>query len=538
MNDFGKASLDGLELDVAVIGSGFAGIYSLHKLRNDLNLNVQSFDDAGDLGGTWYWNRYPGVRVDTEVTAYCYKFDEEFSSNWNWTERYPRQPEILEYLHGIADKYDLKRSMNFNSKIVKAEWSEATSRWSLTTAKGEHISAQFVIEGVGLLSSVNRAHFKGDETFKGEILHTARWPQEGFDLKGKRVGIIGTGSSGIQVIADIAKDVDHLFVLQRTPQYVVPAQHSPITPELKKWMAEDYDGYWKWVMNSATAFGIQESDVPAMSVSKEERQRVYEESWSKGGGFRFMLGTFGDIITSRESNNTATDFIRGKIAEIVKNPETAALLMPHDLYAKRPLCADDYYETFNRDNVTLVDVKKHPIIEITPNGILTKAGEIELDVIIMATGFDAVTGNYLKIETVGRDGMQLKDHWKDGPKSVFGLNIANFPNLFMVFGPFSPFTNQPPVHEYQIEWIVDAIKHVRESGKNSIEADVAAEQKWVDDCDAVAAQTLFAETDSWINGSNVAGKPRTNMFYMGGMAAYSIDMERMTAADYEGFNVK
>lgn len=528
----------GRDCDVAIIGAGFGGLYALHKLRNEMGLDVRAFDDAGGVGGTWYWNRYPGARSDTEVTAYCYSFDRELWDDWQWTERYPRQPEILAYLNEVANRHDLRRSIRFNTRIVRVEWDDDAGRWRVTTDKKETFSAQFLIEGVGLLSSTNYPDFPGTDNFRGEIFHTSRWPHTGVDLRGKRVGVIGTGSSGIQLIAEIAPEVAELFVFQRTPQYVVPSQHCPISQDTLAAIRKDYAGYWRGVLDSATAFGIEESAIPAGSVSDEQRNAIFEQAWQAGGGFRFMLGTFNDIISNVDANDAATDFIRAKIHAIVRDRQVARLLTPTDLYAKRPLCCDGYYETFNRANVTLVDVGTKPIDAITARGIRTEAGHFDLDVIIFATGFDAVTGNYLKIDTRGRGGLALQEKWARGPRAFVGLTIAGFPNLFMIFGPFGPFTNQPPVHEFQINWFADAIAHVRANGLQSFEVSKDLEDEWIQECDEIANTTLFPRVDSWINGANIVGKPKATMFYMGGMAAYAAHLREIAAKGYRGFVVR
>lgn len=533
----GKA-LDGTELDVAVIGSGFGGLYALKKLRDGMGLNVQGFDDADGVGGTWYWNRYPGCRTDTEATVYQYSFDPEMMKTWQWSERYPGQPEVLKYLNAVADKHDLKRSINFGTRIVSADWDEDKARWTLTTDKGDKVHARFVIEGVGLLSSTKYPDFPGEASFKGRIVHAARWPQDGIDLTGKRVAVIGTGSTGTQMITAIADKVGHLFVMQRTPQYVVPLGNGPFRESDRDWIKADPIAFRDWQLDTAAVFGFKESTTPALSLSPEEVQKRYEKAWEEGNGFAFMLKHFSDLIVSPEANKTATDFVSAKIREIVKDPEVAAKLTPSDYYAKRPLATDGYYEAFNRDNVTLVDVKGDPIEGIVETGIRLKSGRVvECDVIVYATGFDAVTGNYLKIDTTGRDGVKLADRWKDGPRAMIGLTISGFPNLFMIFGPFGPFTSQPLVHEWQVNWIAKAIKATIDNGKRSIEPEKQAEDAWVNACDEVAKATLFAVTDSWINGSNIAGKPKVNMFYMLGMASYMKEVTEMTEAGYRGFRI-
>jgi len=531
--DHGAA--DALEVDAVVIGTGFAGLYALHNLRNELGLSVHAFDNAEGVGGTWYWNRYPGARSDTEVTAYCYSFDRALFDEWKWTERYPRQGEILSYLNHVADRYDLRRSITFGTTIEYAAFNEDTNRWELLTDKGQRVTAQFLIEGVGLLSSTNFPTFPGQNEFSGEVFHTARWPQDGVSFDGKRVGVIGTGSSGVQCIVEIASGAAHLTVFQRAPQYTVPAQHGPLDPKILERIEADYDGYWASVRGSVTAFGFEESDVAAVDVPPEEREAVFERQWNSGGGFQFMFATFNDIGVELEANNAATAFVRKKIKEIVTDPETAEKLTPYDLYARRPICCDGYYETFNSGAVTLVDVKQHPLVEMTPKGIRTDEQEYELDVIVFATGFDAVTGNYLKIDHRGRNGLSLRDKWARRPLTHLGLMTAEFPNMFMIYGPMGPFTNQPPAHEVQVNWIAGAIQYVRDNGLETLEPTREAEDQWVATCDEVANKTLFPKVNSWINGSNIPGKPVTNMFYMSGMNAYIEQLQQAVDQQYDGF---
>ncbi|UOY02607.1 flavin-containing monooxygenase [Blastococcus sp. PRF04-17] len=519
-------------VDAIVVGSGFAGLYSIHKLRNELGLTVQAFDNAGDVGGTWYWNTYPGARSDTEVNAYCYSFDKELFHEWKWSERYPEKQEIRAYLRHVADKYDLRRSILFNTQVESATWDEENQRW-LVTANAVTYAAQFLVEAVGLLSATKVPHFPGQERFRGEIYHTARWPHEDVDLSSKRVGVIGTGSSGIQVIAEIAHQVHSLTVFQRTPQWVVPSKHRPISPGLLQAIEDDYEGYWRDVLYSTTAFGFKESDISAESVSPEEREAAFEKQYEDGGGFQYMFAAFNDVATSRVANKAATDVIAKKIRETVKDPKVAELLTPKDLYAKRPLCCDNYYETYNRDNVELVDVKSDPIAEITETGIRTESGRhIELDVIVLATGFDAVSGNQLKIHHEGRNGVTLRQAWHDRPRTYLGLISHGFPNLFMIYGPMGPFTNQPPLHEAQVNWVAGVIEHVRNKDLGSIEPTLEAQNAWIAECDEIANQTLFAEVNSWINGSNIPGKPVTNMFFMAGSGVYLDRLQDEVDTDY------
>lgn len=522
------------DLDVAIVGAGIGGLYALQRVRDQLGMNVQSFEDAAGVGGTWFWNRYPGCRVDTESTVYAYSFDQDLFVNWEWSERYARQPEVLAYLNAVADKHDLKRSINFETRVETATWDEEAKRWILTTDKGDTYRAKYVIEGVGLLSSSYAPQFPGREAFKGEVILASKWPHDEPNLEGKRVGVVGTGSTGIQIITALADRVDHLYVFQRTPQWCVPLGVGPFPQETREQIRQDPDGYRDWALNTGTVFGFVESTTEAMSVSDEERQQVYENAWKKGNGFAFMLETFADITASAEANKTATEFIKSKIHSIVKDPETAELLTPTDYYAKRPLAADGYYETYNRDNVTLVDVKSAPIERYSERGLVTSTTEYELDVVILATGFDAVTGNYLKIDTTGRDGRKLSDKWSDGPRGFCGMTIAGFPNLFMIFGPFGPFTSQPLVHEWQINWFTDLIVEAESRG-GVVDTATESEDAWVDLCQEQMAGTLFEVTDSWINGTNIPGKPRASMFYMAGMANYMQEMADIADNDYKGF---
>jgi len=530
-------ALDGLELDVAIIGAGVGGLYALYCMREKLGLNVQSFDMASGVGGTWYWNRYPGCRVDTESTVYTYSFDLDMFQNWHWSERYARQSEVLKYMNAVADKHDLKRSINFNTRIDRAAWDDEAKRWVLTTSKGETVRSRYLVEAVGLLSSSYAPRFPDQDKFKGEILVASKWPETDPDLTGKRVAVVGTGSTGIQIITEIAPKVGHLHVLQRTAQWVVPLGVGPFPQDARERIRQDPIGFRDWALDTGTVFGFVEGDTSALAVSPEEREERYERAWQKGNGFSFMLETFSDITVSAEANKTATDFIKSKIDAVVKDPKIAAMLTPTDYYARRPLAADGYYEVYNRPNVTLHDIKANPIERYTEKGLIVGGEEIELDVIIMATGFDAVTGNYLKIDTIGRNGVRLNDLWKEGPRTFGGMTIAGFPNFFMVFGPFSPFTSQPLVHEWQVNYFTDLIEAAEQS-KSIVDTDESAQDQWVKICQDGLAGTLFQVTDSWINGANIPGKPRTSMWYMGGMSAYMVEMNRIRDDNYRGFRVE
>ncbi len=526
------------DYDAVVVGAGFGGLYMLHKLRNELGMKVRVFDKAGDVGGTWYWNRYPGALSDTESFVYCYSFDKALLQEWDWDTRYVTQPQILSYLNHVADRLDLRRDIEFNTGVTGARFDEQRNLWHVQLDSGKTVTARYLVTALGLLSATNVPDIKGIETFQGAQYHTGAWP-EGLDFTGKRVGVIGTGSTGIQVITALAPQVGHLTVFQRSPQYSVPVGNGPVSPDYVKSVKQNYDQIWKDVRSSVVAFGFKESAVPAMSVSEEERRAVYQKAWETGGGFRFMFETFCDIATDEAANETAAAFIRGKIAEVVKDPETARKLTPTDLYAKRPLCDSGYYATFNRDNVSLVDVKANPIAEVTPKGIKTADGvEHELDVLIFATGFDAVDGNYTRIDLRGRNGLTIQEKWKSGPTSYLGVANADYPNLFMILGPNGPFTNLPPSIETQVEWISDLIKHMNDTGHEVVEATHEGEDGWTATCKEIAGYTLFPKADSWIFGANIPGKARTVMFYLAGLGAYSQKLNEVAGSGYPGFDIR
>lgn len=403
---------------------------------------------------------------------------------------------------------------------------------------GESYLAKFLVTALGILSATNIPDFKGLDTFQGKWCHTGNWP-EGLDLKGKRVGVIGTGSTGTQLITAIAPEVEHLTVFQRSPQYCVPVKNGPVSEEYVADIKEHYDEIWDGIWNSAIGFGFPESTVPTMSVSAEERQSIFQKAWDKGGGFRFMFETFSDISTSEEANFEAQEFIRGKIAEIVDDPETARKLTPHTLWAQRPLCDNGYYATYNRDNVDLVDVKTNPVEEITPKGVRTSDGmECEVDVLVFATGFDSVDGNLKRIDIRGRNGETITDHWKNGASSYVGTSVANFPNLLTSTGPNGPFANFPPVIDTEVEWICELIKFVNTNGFETIEPTARAEDDWTRTCQELAEGSVFTKGETWIFGVNIPGKPRSVYFYMGGLKAYRETLDEIRRAGYRGYEFR
>jgi cation diffusion facilitator CzcD-associated flavoprotein CzcO len=520
-----------VEVDVVVAGAGFGGLYAIHKLRNELGLRVQAFEEGEGVGGTWYWNTYPGARSDVEVTAYCYSFDRQLYSDWRWSSRYPGQPEILAYLNEVADRFDLKRSIEFGTSIVRASFNEERRRWEILTSKGEELSAQFLVEGIGILSTTRAPEIPHQDEFKGDVYHTARWPREGADFAGKRVGIIGNGSSGVQVIADVARQAEHLTVFQRTPQYVVPARNGPLDESVREGIVADYEGFRRRIRESVGAHGFESNPAPAMSVSEEEREAEFQRAWDGGGALHFMLGTFGDIITDRAANDAAAAFIRRKIAEIVDDPDVRDKLTPRGLYARRPICCDNYYEAFNRANVKLVDVTADPITEFTPRGLSTQSESHPLDVVIFATGFDAVTGTYRRVEHRGRAGTSLTDKWADRPRTYLGVMPAGFPNLFMLAGPMGPATNNPPMLEAEVDWIADLITYMRGHSIDAVSPRAEVESEWIELCDRLGYETLFVKVRSWMTGDGLPGKAPV-MFYMGTFEDYE-DKLRFAAEHLE-----
>ena len=523
------------DYDVIVVGSGFGGIYALHKLRNEQGLTVRAFEKGGGIGGTWYFNRYPGAKSDTEGFVYRYSFDKDLLQDYDWSTRYLEQEHILGYLNHVVDRFDLRRDIQLNTEVTGARFDEARNVWVVRTGSGEEYTARYLVNALGLLAKTNIPDIPGRDSFAGTLVHTNAWPQD-LDITGKRVGVIGTGSTGSQFIVAAPKIAGHLTVFQRSPQYCVPSGNGPVDPAEVERTKRNFDAIWDQVRNSVVAFGFTESAIEAMSVSAEERNRIFQENWDLGNGFRFMFGTFADIATNPEANEAAAAFIRSKIAEVVEDPETARRLTPTDLYAKRPLCNEGYYETFNRGNVTLVSLKETPIEEITPRGVRTADGvEHELDVLVFATGFDAVDGNYRSMDLRGRGGQHIDAHWDEAPTSYLGITTAGFPNMFMILGPNGPFTNLPPSIETQVEFITDLIHEAEREGGALIEATTEAEDGWTATCNEIAHMTLFPKAESWIFGANIPGKKNAVMFFMGGLSNYRAALGDVRSGDFKGF---
>jgi cation diffusion facilitator CzcD-associated flavoprotein CzcO len=527
------------DFDAVVIGAGFAGLGMLRKLREEHGMSVQVYETGDGVGGTWYWNRYPGARCDSESYMYCFSFSKEMLQDWNWSGKYPEQPEILSYLNHVADRFDLRRNIQFNTRVTSARFLEDANLWEVETDQGDRVTSQFLITGIGCISSGNVPDIKGLDSFQGEQYHTGSWPHEEVDFAGKRVAVIGTGSSGIQSIPVIARQAEHLTVFQRTPQYTIPARHGTIDRKfLEKTVKPNYDDLMERARWSTGGFPMDRDERSALEISAAERLEIYEASWAEGG-IRFLSTSFKDVSTDRRANDTMAEFIRKKIREMVQDPETAEKLMPtdHPFGSKRPLIDTDYFETYNRENVELVDIRHSPIQEITPRGIRTDDQEFEFDMIVFATGFDAMTGTFFKMDIRGRDGLPLKEKWSEGPKTYLGLQTAGFPNMFMITGPGSPsvLSNMPVSIEQHIDWIADLLQHMREHDIKSVEAETDAEKAWVVHVNEVAEPTMFMQANSWYLGANIPGKPRVFMPYAGGVGTYRKKCNEVADNGYEGF---
>ena len=528
-----------VQTDVVVVGAGFSGLYLLHKLRG-LGLRVKVFEQGGDVGGTWYWNRYPGARCDVESMQYSFSFDEELQQTWDWSERYAPQPEILRYAGHVAERYDLRRDIAFNTRVESAVFDEPSNRWTVTTSNGVSTNAQYVVLATGCLSNARSPDFKGLKDFKGKVYHTGSWPHEDVDFTGLRVGVIGTGSSAIQSIPIIADQAKQLYVFQRTANFSVPARNAKLTDAERKTFRDNYAEIRR-IAREEMKNGIYQPvpDRGALDDPEETRRDKYEARWTSGG-LTFM-GVYNNLGLDLAANDTAAGFIRDKIADIVNDPETARLLQPnsHPVGTKR-ICVDtDYYTTFNRPNVKLVDIKSNPIAEILPHAVRTGGGDYEVDALVLATGFDAMTGSVAKIDIRGRHGRTLNDKWAEGPRTYLGLMSAGFPNLFIITGPGSPsvLSNMLVSIEQHVDWITDCLSTMRKRGAETIEAMRAAEDKWVDHVNEVAAATLYPQANSWYMGANIPGKPRIFMPYIGGVGVYRKICDEVAAKGYEGFEM-
>jgi cation diffusion facilitator CzcD-associated flavoprotein CzcO len=529
-----------VDCDVAVIGAGFAGLYAIYKLRA-LGFRVQGFEKGSDVGGVWYWNRYPGARCDCESYYYSYSFSKQLQDEWKWSLHYSEQPEILSYLSHVAERFDLKSNIKFDTAVEGAVFDEGAARWTITTSHAETVTANYIVSAAGCLSEILKPNISGLESFAGNTYYTAAWPKKGVDFQGLRVGVIGTGASAVQAIPRIAKEARHLTVFQRTANWVIPVWNAPMKPEFTAWVKENYAEIRRRCLASGGGVPFDVSHTPVGELSPEERQATLEKAWSVGGT-RFFAQSFSDLLVNEEANHAAAAFVARYIRSIVKDPKVAELLIPddHPIGTKRPPMDDDYYATFNRDNVTLVDVRSAPIVAIEGHTLRTKVGDYPLDALVLATGFDAITGPLLSIDIRGRDGRRLRDRWKDGAHTFLGLSIAGFPNLFTITGPMSPsvLANMPTAIEQHVDWIADCLAYMREHNLDVIEASESAQEEWVAHTRDVANGTLYPKANSWYLGSNVPGKPRQFGVYLGGFSNYREKCNTIASKGYEGFVLK
>ena len=543
-NTTGNVNSDAVNpLDAIIVGAGFSGLYQLYCLRDKLALNAQVLEAGNGVGGTWYWNRYPGARCDSESHVYCYTFSEELTNEWDWSERYPGPAEIVSYLEHVAGKFDLGRNITFNTCVTAASFDEQSNLWTISTNTGESYTARFLITAVGCLSSANVPDIEGLSEFRGEWYHTGQWPHQGVDFNGKRVAQIGTGSTGIQAAPVIAETAKHLTVFQRTANYSVPARNHPLNDEQRQAHKQNANATRELTRSNTNGHAWRISEKEVLKTPPDEQLAIYNKAWEIGG-LKFRA-SFSDLLHSEAANTTAADFIRNKIRETVKNPETAETLasIDHPYAAKRPPIDTYYFETFNRDHVDLVDLRKTPINRITPEGIACETSEgqeiqYELDTIVFATGYDAITGTLLKIDIRGRDNLSLQDAWAAGPRNHMGLQVDGFPNLFIITGPGSPsvLTNMPAAIEQHVEWITDCIKYMNTNNHNTIESPATSVDKWLLHANTAAGKTLLPKVKhSWYLGANIPGKPQIFMPYAGGLDQYREICASVAEQNYKGF---
>lgn len=527
------------DFDSVVIGAGFSGVYMTHKLET-LGLSVRGYEAAETVGGTWFWNTYPGARCDCISMEYAFTFSQEIIDEWEWTERYPAQPEILRYIDFVANKLDVKKHFRFGVRVESAVWDEDTSRWTVGTDAGEYVTAKYLITAAGCLSTSSTPDFAGLDAYEGETIHTSAWPRDGFDFAGKRVGVIGTGSSGVQVIPKIAEQAEHLTVFQRTPAFSLDCGNRPLTEDEKQSFRADIENFKVASRASGGGQPVDTLEVNTFDHSEEERLAVFEERWSRHRAID-LIAAYPDLLSNRKANDTIAEFFRGKIRSVVEDPELAEALSPreHPLGAKRITLDTNYFQTYNRDNVSLVSVKDAPIEGLTPTGLKTADAEYPLDVIVFATGFDAITGPLLKIDIRGRNGKSLQDKWTDGPSTYLGIAVDEFPNLFTLTGPGSPnvLTNVVCAIEQHVEWTADTVAHLESIGATTFEADETAAKEWTTQAIELADTTLYPEGNSWYTGANIPGKPRVIMSYVGGLNVYRDICDDVAAKGYEGFTI-
>jgi cyclohexanone monooxygenase len=529
------------QFDAVVIGAGFAGMHMLKSLRDKLGLKVRVYEAGETVGGTWYWNRYPGARCDSEAYIYCFTWDKQLLQEWEWSERYPEQPEILRYLEHVAKRHDLKRDIQFNTRVTGAEFDENTNLWSVRTDAGGTVTTRYLITAVGCLSTTNMPQFKGLEKFTGKWYHTSRFPHAGVDFTAKRVAVVGTGATAVQAIPEISQQAKQLTVFQRTANYCVPARNGKVDPELVKARKADYDGVVKRLRESRGGMELYPIPKSVLATTPEEREREFDRMWDTGG-FAFWVANYEDMLINQEANDLCADYLKRKIRQTVKDPVVAEKLIPngYPYGTKRQPLDTNYFETFNKDNVRLVDAKTDgPIEEITEKGIRAGGKECEFDIIVFATGFDAMTGPLKALNLKGRGGRTLDQQWADGPHTYLGVAVAGFPNLFTITGPQSPsvLSNMPVSIEQHVEWIADCIDTMRKSGKTVIEATPQAQDQWVAHVNEIVNGTLMTGANSWYMGANIAGKPRAFLPYLGleGVGGFRKKCDEVAAQGYAGF---
>jgi len=523
-------------IEALIVGAGFAGMYLLHRMRAQ-GITAHAVEAGDGVGGTWYWNRYPGARCDVESMQYSFGFLEELQQEWDWSERFAAQPEILSYANHVADRLDLRREMSFQTRVTAAHFDEAVENWVVTTDTGRSITAKYLILATGCLSSARLPDIAGIGDFAGKIYHTGQWPHEGVDFSGQRVAVIGTGSSAIQAIPVIAREAAHLTVFQRTPNFSIPSRNGPMTADYAQSWKQDYAEKRRQAQQMRTGILYNLSRTPAMEVGEAERHAEYEARWAAGG--TAFMASFSDLLTNQNANDTAAAFVRNKIRAMVKDPAVADILVPknHPIGTKR-ICVDTaYYETFNLPHVKLVNVHSNPIARITAEGVLAGGEAHTVDSIVFATGFDAMTGTILAIDIQGRDGVTMRDAWADGPRTHLGLMVAGFPNLFMITGPGSPsvLSNMIVSIEQHVDWVSAALAHLRAQGLSLIETTLPAQEEWVTHVNEVAHRTLYPQANSWYMGANIPGKPQLFMPYVGGVGTYRQLCDEIAAGGYPGF---
>ena len=530
----GTQASDAIEqYDVIIIGAGVTGLYALYRLRQ-LGFSARAFEDGAGVGGTWYWNRYPGARFDSESYTYGYSFSEELLQEWDWKELYSGQPENERYLNYVADKFDLRRDIQLDARITSAVYQESENRWLITTHDGRQAKGRFLMTAVGVLSAHYVPEFEGLDTFKGDWCHPARWPKEGMDLAGKRVGVIGTGATAVQLITEIAKEVGHLTVFQRTPNFCAPLRNGPIDDEMQREIKANYPEIFQRCMETAGSFMHQFDTRSALEVSAEERMEQYEKLWAEPG-FKKWLSNFYDVMMPGEANEDYAEFVRNKIRERVHDPEVAEMLVPKDhmFGSKRLPCESGYYEVYNQDNVLLVDVRKAPIECITPTGVKTAGAEYELDVIIFATGYDAVTGSLTRIDIRGEGGLSLKEKFAGGPRTYMGIQSVGFPNLFTINA--ASVGNFVRAAEPLVEWVTECIRYLRDNEYVRIVPTPDAEEEWTRHVNEEGAKILRSKADSWFVGANIPGKARALLTAPDSAPAMRAKRAEVVANGYEGF---